>query len=120
MSHGPYDSALKNLSQYQYQRNRHLTAMYDAEDLYQDAWIQLNVESAETGIPAEQLTEEQKVRVAVSRASERVFGKLRKRCSRGSAAEVQMDYEPPIVFLIPLWYSTSAFRSNLCPLMSGW
>lgn len=94
MSHGPHDSALKNLSQYQYQRNRHLTAMYDAEDLYQDAWIQLNVESAETGVLAEQLTEEQKVRVAVSRASERVFGKLRKRCSRGSAAEVQMDYEP--------------------------
>ncbi len=40
------------------------------------------------------LTQEQVLRQAVGRAAERAFGKLRKRSQRGSAAEVQMEYEP--------------------------
>ncbi|MBL8815866.1 MAG: sigma-70 family RNA polymerase sigma factor [Planctomyces sp.] len=94
MSQGAHDSAMRNLSHYQYQRNRHLTAVHDAEDLFQDAWIHLNEPTTEPASKSDLLPEEQRVRMAVTRASERIFGKLRKRCSRGTAAEVQMEYEP--------------------------
>jgi len=95
MSHHFDDARMRSLIRYHYQRNRHLTSTHDVEDLFQDAWIDLNDSQPETDNPEViPLTQEQVLRQAVGRAAERAFGKLRKRSQRGSAAEVQMEYEP--------------------------
>lgn len=95
MSHHFDEARMRSLIRYQYQRNRHLSTIHDAEDLFQDAWIDLNESQPERGDPeVTPTTHEQVLRQAVGRASERAFGKLRKRSQRGSAAEVQLEYEP--------------------------
>ncbi len=95
MSHQFDDARMRSLIRYHYQRNKHLTNTHDAEDLFQDAWIDLNDVQPERENPeATSVTQEQVLRQAVGRAAERAFGKLRKRSQRGSAAEVQLEYEP--------------------------
>ncbi len=95
MSHQFDDARMRSLIRYHYQRNRHLSATHDAEDLFQDAWIDLNgSQSGQCDPEAASVTQEQMLRQAVGRAAERAFGKLRKRSQRGSAAEVQLEYEP--------------------------
>lgn len=95
MSHQFDDVRMRSLIRYHYQRNRHLSTIHDAEDLFQDAWIDLNQSQPERGDPEViPKTQEQVLRQAVGRAAERAFGKLRKRSQRGSAAEVQLEYEP--------------------------
>lgn len=93
MSHQFDDARMRSLIRYHYQRNRHLTNTHDAEDLFQDAWIDLNNSQRDEEIDAAG-TQEQVLRQAVGRAAERAFGKLRKRSQRGSAAEVQLEFEP--------------------------
>lgn len=95
MSHQFDDARMRSLIRYHYQRNKHLTNTHDVEDLFQDAWIDLNDVQPERENPeATSVTQEQVLRQAVGRAAERAFGKLRKRSQRGSAAEVQLEYEP--------------------------
>ena len=95
MSHQFDDARMRSLIRYHYQRNKHLTNTHDAEDLFQDAWIDLNDVQPERENPeTTSVTQEQVLRQAVGRAAERAFGKLRKRSQRGSAAEVQLEYEP--------------------------
>lgn len=95
MSHHFDDARVRSLIRYHYQRNRHLTATHDAEDLFQETWIDLNDSQPDRVDPeVVQPTQEQLIRQAVGRAAERAFGKLRKRSQRGSAAEVQLEYEP--------------------------
>ena len=95
MSHQFDDARVRSLIRYHYKRNRHLTSTHDAEDLFQDAWIDLNDSQPDRSDPEMvPLTQEQILRQAVGRAAERAFGKLRKRNQRGSAAEVQLEYEP--------------------------
>ncbi len=95
MSHSTDDSRMRSLIRYHYQRNRHLSTVHDAEDLFQDAWIDLNHSPPEPIDPAVvPTTQEQTLRQAVGRAAERAFGKLRKRSQRGSAADVQLEFEP--------------------------
>lgn len=89
------DSVMRNLARYQYFRNRHLTASQDAEDLFQDAWIHFNHSDGEQESPSEdQISQTKRLRKAVRRASDRAFGKLRKRCARGNASETAMEFEP--------------------------
>ncbi|MEZ6059020.1 MAG: sigma-70 family RNA polymerase sigma factor [Planctomycetaceae bacterium] len=89
------DSLMRNLTRYQYFRNRHLSATHDADDLFQDAWIQFNHSDEEleefSEDPQSQTLRLQK---AVRRATDRAFGKLRKRCIRGGPAETTMEFEP--------------------------
>ena len=90
------DSVLRNLARYQDFRNRHLTSAQDADDLFQDAWIQFNhveVDSTSTEADSEP-TQAQRLQKAVRRATDRAFGKLRKRCSRGAPSETTMEFEP--------------------------
>lgn len=97
MSQSTDDSRMRSLIRYHYQRNRHLTAVHDVEDLFQDAWIDLNHPrpgSPESDCSTDPQSPEQALRMAVGRAAERAFGKLRKRSQRGSAAEVQLEFEP--------------------------
>lgn len=95
MSHSADDSRIRSLIRYQYQRNRHLSTVHDAEDLFQDTWIDLNNAQPERFDPdVAPATHEQTLRQAVGRAAERAFGKLRKRSQRGSAADVQLEFEP--------------------------
>lgn len=95
MSLNSEDSVMRNLARYQYFRNRHLTASQDAEDLFQDAWIHLNHSEDETDSSADdQASQTKRLRTAVRRATDRAFGKLRKRCVRGSASETTMEFEP--------------------------
>ena len=97
MSQSVDDSRLRSLIRYHYQRNRHLSALHDVEDLFQDAWIDLNHPrpgSPDAEFVEEEISPEQALRTAVGRAAERAFGKLRKRSQRGSAAEVQLEFEP--------------------------
>ena len=95
------DSLLRNLARYQYFRNRHLTASHDADDLFQDAWIQFNHlsdgairEDAPTESSEDVYSQTRRLQKAVRRATDRAFGKLRKRCSRGSPTETTMEFEP--------------------------
>lgn len=99
MSQSTNDSRMRSLIRYHFQRNRHLTAVHDVDDLFQDAWIDLNhprteQPDAEEVSHEERVTQEQALRHAVGRAAERAFGKLRKRNQRGSAAEVRLEFEP--------------------------
>ncbi len=95
MSLSSQDSLMRNLARYQYFRNRHLTVSHDADDLFQDAWIQFN-HSDEQQDDASEEPSSQTLRLhkAVRRATERAFGKLRKRCVRGAPAETTMEFEP--------------------------
>jgi len=95
MSHQFDDARVRCLIRYHYQRNRHLSVIHDAEDLFQDTWIDIVDQQPEPCDPeAVPATQEQVLRQAVSRAAERAFGKLKKRSQRGSAAVVQMEHEP--------------------------
>lgn len=101
MTLDPKDSAMRNLARYQYLRHRHLTASQDADDLFQDSWIQFNnpdgatVGDGRTNESSEdQSSQTRRLRRAVRRATDRAFGKLRKRCERGSATETAMEFEP--------------------------
>lgn len=88
------DSLLRNLARYQYLRNRHLTPTQDADDLFQDAWIQLNHSEIDSNGGQDEASEIKKLQKAVRRATDRAFGKLRKRCSRGNPSETTMQMEP--------------------------
>jgi RNA polymerase sigma factor (sigma-70 family) len=88
------DARLRSLIRFHYQKNRHLTNTHDVEDLFQDAWIDLNNSQPDPGDPELPVSHEQILRQAVGRAAERAFGKLRKRSQRGTAAEVQLEFEP--------------------------
>lgn len=95
MSQKSDDSRLRSLVEYHYRRNRHLTAACDAEDLFQESWIDLNqtlVESAT--VREETMSPEDRLRRAVRVATDRVFGRLRKRVVRGAAAELTLDFDP--------------------------
>lgn len=95
MSHQFDDARVRSLVRYHFQKNRHLTNTHDPEDLVQDTWIDLNGRQFEQDHPEESPpAQEQLLRQAVGRAAERAFGKLRKRSQRGTAAEVQLEYEP--------------------------
>ncbi len=100
MSLNSEDSLMRNLARYQYFRNRHLTASQDADDLFQDAWIQFNhfddgnYDDELAGSSEDQLTQTKRLQKAVRRATDRAFGKLRKRCSRGNPTETVMEFEP--------------------------
>lgn len=94
MSFDSDDPRIRGLIRYHYRRNRHLSAVYDAEDLYQETWIDLNDTPAEQSERSAEINDEQLLKQAVSRAAERAFGKLRKRCQRGTAGEVQLECDP--------------------------
>ena len=95
MSQKSEDSRIRSLVQYHYQRNRHLSVLHDPEDLFQDAWIDLKQTQAENGVDVQDsIGPDRKMRQAVGRAAERAFGKLRKRCQRGTASEVSLGFEP--------------------------
>ena len=88
------DSVLRNLARYQYFRNRHLTPTQDADDLFQDAWIQFNHSDDSLDEQTEDSMQTKRLRKAVRRATDRAFGKLRKRCARGTPSETTMEFEP--------------------------
>lgn len=88
------DSLLRNLARYQYLRNRHLTPTQDADDLFQDAWIQFNHSEINLNGGQDEASKIQQLQKAVRRATDRAFGKLRKRCSRGNPSETTMQMEP--------------------------
>ena len=94
MSLNSDDSRIQKLIHYHYKKNKHLSPVFDAEDLYQETWIRLN-DSSETppAIPAG-LPEEGLVCQAVGHAAEQVFGKLRKRSQRKTAGEVRLECDP--------------------------
>ena len=94
MSLNSEDPRIRGLIRYYYRRNRHLSAVYDAEDLFQETWIDLHDFSAELPSQIPNVDEHQQIRQAVGRAAERAFGKLRKRCQRGPAGEVQLECDP--------------------------
>jgi RNA polymerase sigma factor (sigma-70 family) len=85
------DSFIQKLIHYHYQKNKHLSPIFDAEDLFQETWIRLNDQS---GSPSAELSEEDLVCQAVDRAADKVFGKLRKRLKRKTAGEVQLECDP--------------------------
>ena len=95
MSQKSEDSRIRSLVQHHYQRNRHLSVLHDPEDLFQDAWIDLKQTQAEGAVDEkDSIGSDHHVRQAVGRAAERAFGKLRKRCQRGSAFVVPLGFEP--------------------------
>ena len=95
MSLNSEDSVMRNLARYQYFRNRHLSASHDADDLFQEAWIQFNhSDDFKDESSEDQFSQTQRLRKAVRQATDRAFGKLRKRCARGNAAETTMEFEP--------------------------
>lgn len=95
MSSDPDDPRLRNLVRFYHRRNSYLTVTHDAEDLFQDAWINLNrQESDESTSETIEMSTEKRVRRAARLASDRAFGKLRKRWSRGSASEMALEFDP--------------------------
>lgn len=94
MSQENQDSRMRSLVQYHYLRNRHLTNLHDADDLFQEAWLDLKQSQLETNstLPSEQT--DHHLRLAVGRAAERAFGKFRKRVQRGNANVVPLGLEP--------------------------
>jgi len=94
MTEDQQDSMIRNLVQYHYQKNRHLTNLHDVEDLFQDAWIDLNHSPPDDTTVEMPLEADQQLKQAVGKAAERAFGKLRKRCQRGSAAILPLGFEP--------------------------
>ena len=95
MSQNSEDSRIRSLVNYHYQRNRHLSVLHDPEDLFQDAWIDLKQTQTESAVDIQDPNgPDRQLRQAVGRAAERAFGKLRKRCQRGSASVVSLGFEP--------------------------
>lgn len=90
------DTRLRSLVQYHYRKNRHLTSACDAEDLFQESWIHLNQPVAEAAQfrHDQPMSQEDRLRRAVRAATDRVFGRLRKRVVRGAAAEMTLDFDP--------------------------
>lgn len=93
MSQKTEDSRIRSLVKYHYIRNRHLSTTHDDDDLFQDTWIQLN-DAAPHGAEDEGMSQDQLLRRAVRRATDRAFGKLRKRCFRGTATETLLEFDP--------------------------
>ncbi|MCR9198538.1 MAG: sigma-70 family RNA polymerase sigma factor [Planctomycetaceae bacterium] len=87
------DSVMRNLARYHYFRHRHLSPAQDADDLYQDAWLALHHDSgvADNGTPVSHAV---RLRKAVRRATDRAFGRLRKRNLRGGPSETTMEFDP--------------------------
>ncbi len=95
MSQNSEDSRIRSLVNYHYQRNRHLSVLHDPEDLFQDAWIDLKQTQTENAVDLQDSNgPDRQLRQAVGRTAERAFGKLRKRCQRGSASVVSLGFEP--------------------------
>lgn len=95
MSSDPLDPRLRNLVRFYHRKNGYLTSTHDADDLFQDAWINLNrLPSDEQASETNNTSPEQRVRRAARLASDRAFGKLRKRWSRGSASETALEFDP--------------------------
>ena len=95
MSSDPHNPRLKNLARFYHRKNGYLTSTHDAEDLFQDAWINLNRLKSDEQVPETiDKSPEQRVRRAARLASDRAFGKLRKRWSRGSASETALEFDP--------------------------
>ncbi len=94
MSQEDQDSRIRSLVQYHYYRNRHLSSLHDADDLFQDAWIDLNQSQPDVVGDNSPDQAEYQLRQAVGRAAERAFGKLRKRGQRGTANVVPLGIEP--------------------------
>jgi RNA polymerase sigma factor (sigma-70 family) len=94
MSFNSDDSCIQKLVHYHYQRNKHLSPVYDAEDLYQETWIRLHDASGSAAVVLDGHPDEDLVRQAVGRAAEKVFGRLRKRSQRRTAGEVQLECDP--------------------------
>lgn len=88
------DSAMRNLARYQYFRHRHLCSAQDADDLFQDAWIQLNHTESDSEEDRNPNGQAVSLRKAVRQATDRAFGKLRKRCLRGGPSETAMEFDP--------------------------
>lgn len=95
---------IRRLVRWHYFRNRHLSPIHDDDDLFQDAWIQLNSDNSNR-LPLEgtkergsaepkQPSREIMLRRAVNRAVSQAFGKLRKRMVRGTATEVALEFDP--------------------------
>lgn len=97
MSQKSEDSRIRSLVQYHYRRNRHLSVLHDPEDLCQDAWIDLKQSQAEGDVDEQNSNgSEHELRLAVGKAAERAFGKLRKRCQRGVSSVVPLSFEPEV------------------------
>lgn len=94
MTKDQQDSTIRSLVQYHYQKNRHLTNLHDLEDLFQEAWIDLNHSPSDQTSVEMPFEADQQLRLAVGKAADRAFGKLRKRCQRGAAAIVPLGFEP--------------------------
>lgn len=114
MSHHSDNSRLRSLVEFHYRRNRHLTPACDAEDLFQESWIHLNHSAASkpptrsenatddanaSGSCCEScsekvLSQEEILRKAARAASDRVFGRLRKRIHRGATSDRTLDFDP--------------------------
>lgn len=95
MSQKSEHNRLRSLVACHYRRNRHLTPACDADDLFQESWIHLHQPSALAATAVEdQPSQEDRLRRAVRSATDRVFGKLRKRVVRGAAAERTLDFDP--------------------------
>lgn len=99
------DLRLRGLVEYYFRRNRHLSTVHDAEDLFQDTWIDLHQRDPDRPVPEEpsgddsgekisSASAEETLRRAARRASDRVFGRLRKRLMRGGLSDRSLDFEP--------------------------
>lgn len=94
------DKRIRNLVRHHYFRNKHLTPVHDADDLFQDAWIYFHSSNGSLSNKASddskdcQLSQEFILQKAVRTAASRAFDKLRKRRSRGSATETRLEFEP--------------------------
>ncbi|MFK7821351.1 MAG: RNA polymerase sigma factor [Planctomycetaceae bacterium] len=96
------EARIRYLVRQHYFRNRHLTPVHDADDLFQDAWIYFHSqETVTTSVtqPMEEhseteATQEVLLRRAVRRAASRAFGKFRKRQDRGTATETALEFDP--------------------------
>lgn len=100
-------SRIRSLVRQHYFRNKHLTAVHDDDDLFQEAWIQATTIESDTiadsptsnstqedASETNGITQEKTLRRAVGRAASRAFGKLRKRQTRGTATQVALEFDP--------------------------
>lgn len=97
------DLRLRGLVEYYFRRNRHLSTVHDAEDLFQDTWIDLHQREPNHPVPEDPIPDnsrdcdasaEETLRRAARRAADRVFGRLRKRLTRGGLSDKSLDFEP--------------------------
>ncbi|MCA9062757.1 MAG: sigma-70 family RNA polymerase sigma factor [Planctomycetaceae bacterium] len=91
------ESELRDLVRPCYQRNRHLTATQDAEDLFQETWIQLHDSCPADPSPTGHSSATDRIRWAVRRVTDRLFGRIRKRCFRGTPVDVSIEFDPEYV-----------------------